>query len=87
MFACREARLLLPRYVRGALSADDYFEMRYHLEGCEPCAAAVREARQALRIARSSCAAVADPKLEEVPDLLLSDIVLLSQCITAAPPA
>lgn len=84
MFTCREAAQLLPRYVRGLLCAEDFVEFRYHVQACPNCAEAVRQARQALRLARSGCASVTDPAAEEVPQLLLSDIVLVSHCHHAA---
>jgi anti-sigma factor RsiW len=84
MFTCREARELLPRYVRGALSAEDFVEVRYHVMGCAACAQEVKQARQAVRLARSGCASVTDPAAEEVPELLLSDIVLVSHCSAGA---
>ena len=83
MFTCREARELLPRHVRGALSAEDFVELRYHIMGCAACAEELKQARQALRLARSGCASVTDPAAEEVPELLLSDIVLVSHCEVA----
>lgn len=84
MFTCREARELLPRYVRGALSAEDFVEVRYHVLGCAACAEEVKQARQAVRLARSGCASVTDPAAEEVPEMLLSDIVLVSHCNASA---
>jgi anti-sigma factor RsiW len=84
MFTCPEARQLLPRYVRGALPADGFVEVRYHVEGCAGCAEEVRQARCALRLARSGCASVNDPRVEDVPESLLSDIVLVSHFNAAA---
>ena len=85
MFTCREVERLLPRYVRGVLSAEDFVEVRYHVQGCAACADAVKQARQALRLVKSGCAPVGEPVPEEVPELLLSDIVLVSQhCCGAA---
>ena len=85
MFTCREVEQLLPRYVRGVLSADDFVEVRYHVQTCAPCAEAVKQARQALRLVKSGCTAVGEPVAEEVPELLLSHIVLVShQCCGAS---
>ena len=78
MFTCREVERLLPRYVRGVLSADEFVEVRYHVQGCPACAQAVKQARQALRLVKSGCMPVGEPAPEEVPELLLSDIVLVS---------
>lgn len=85
MFTCREVERLLPRYVRGVLSADEFVEVRYHVEGCAACAEAVKQARQALRLVKSGCTPVGEPVADEVPELLLSDIVLVSHhCAGAA---
>ena len=84
MFTCREAAQLLPRYVRGALCAEDFVEFRYHVLSCPDCAEEVRQARLALRLARSGCASVNEPIAGDVPELLLSDIVLVSHCPASA---
>ena len=84
MFTCREVERLLPRYVRGVLSADDFVEVRYHLQTCAACAEAVKQARRALRLVKSGCGPVGDPVAEEVPELLLSHIVLVSHHDCAA---
>jgi len=78
MFTCREVERLLPRYVRGVLSADDFVEVRYHVQTCAACVEAVKQARQALRLVKSGCTPVGEPMAEEVPELLLSHIVLVS---------
>ena len=83
MFSCREVGSLLGRFVRGAVPACDFFEIRCHVVGCPACAGKLREAREAMRLARSGCQVVADPVLDDVPDLLVSDIVLVSQCASS----